>query len=98
MALRPVAIPNLGCKIKEYDLKASETFKVGAVVVLDTNEIAAGGADVVADIMGIAVSDAAGIAGSTYGGGGAREFDTTKILVAIGGAGRTFLIAGTTIL
>lgn len=94
MALRRVPIPNMGTKIKEYDLKTSSTFKVGAVVILDTNEIATAAADPVAAIMGIAVSDAAGIADSNYGGGGTRDFDTTKILVAIGGSGRTFLMEG----
>lgn len=94
MALRMVPIPNMGRKIKEYDLKAGETFKVGALVLLDTNEIAIAGADAVADLMGFAVSDAAGIADSSYGGGGTRDFDTTKVLVAIGGSGRTFLLQG----
>ena len=94
MALRTVPIPNMGRKIKEYDLKTGETFKVGALVILDTNEIAVAGADAVAAIMGFAVSDAAGIADTTYGGGGTRDFDTTKVLVAIGGSGRTFLLQG----
>lgn len=89
---RRVAIPNRNRKIMEYDLKAAETFIDGAIVLLDANEdILEASADPTS-ILGVSVSPAAGETG--FAQGGARQFDTTKVLVAIAEPGRTFLMEG----
>lgn len=76
-------IPQRGRRLKKYPLKAAETFKSGALVLLDANEeIAECGADPTA-VLGVAVHQAAG-----------RDLLPTEQLVALGGSGRTFLGEG----
>ena len=78
-----ICIPNKGRWVQEFDMEPAETFIDGAIVLLNASENVA---EVAADptaVLGIAIGDAAD-----------RTVNADKMLVALPGPGRTFLIAG----